>query len=54
MSGIPHISVVESLMYVVMCTRPIIIFIVNLISHYQSNLGQPHCLENPKVFVGQY
>ena len=42
MSGIPYASAVGSLMYVIMCTRPDICYVVGLVSRYQSNIGQKH------------
>ena len=40
MSKIPYVSAVGSLMYVMMCTRPNICYVVGLVSQYQSNPGQ--------------
>jgi len=37
-----YASVVGSLMYAMLCTRPDICFAVGLISRYQSNLGAIH------------
>ena len=42
MSRVPYASVVGSLMYAMMCTRPNICFAVGLVSQYQSNLGREH------------
>ena len=42
MSRVPYASVVGSLMYVMMCTRPDICFVVGLVSRYQSNPGREH------------
>ena len=40
--GTPYASAVGSLMYVMLCTRPDICFIVGIVSRYQSNLGPEH------------
>ena len=37
-----YASVVGSLMYVMLCTRPAICYAVGIISSYQSNLGLDH------------
>ena len=42
MKDVPYASVVGSLMYAMLCTRPDICFAVGLVSHYQSNLGPIH------------
>jgi len=42
MSRVPYASVVGSLMYAMMCTRPNICYAVRLVSRYQSNPGQKH------------
>ena len=42
MSRVPYASVVGSLMYAMMCTRPDICFVVGLVSRYQSNPGREH------------
>ncbi|XP_069150850.1 secreted RxLR effector protein 161-like [Solanum lycopersicum] len=42
MSRGPYSSVVGSLMYVMMCTRPDICYAVNIVSRYQSNPGRDH------------
>ena len=38
-SRVPYASAVGSLMYVMMCTRPDICYVVGLVSRYQSNPG---------------
>ena len=40
MSRVPYASVVGSLMYDMMCTRPNICFVIGLVSRYQSNTGR--------------
>jgi hypothetical protein len=40
MKKVPYSSVVCSLMYAMMCTRPYIIFAVGMVSRYQTNPGQ--------------
>ena len=42
MRGIPYASVVESLMYAMLCTRPDICFDVGMVSRYQSDPGEEH------------
>ena len=42
MSRVPYASVVGSLMYAMMCTRPDICYTVRLVSRYQSNPSQKH------------
>ena len=39
---IPYASVVRSLMYVQVCTRPDIAYVVEVLSRYQSNLSIGH------------
>ena len=43
MEAIPYASVVGSLMYSQICTRPDISFAVGMLGRYQSNLGLDHC-----------
>ena len=38
MFKVPYASVIGSLMYAILCTRPDICFAVGIVSHYQSNL----------------
>ena len=42
MSRIPFASVVGSLMYAMLCTRPDICYAVGIVSRYQSDLGEEH------------
>ena len=42
MREIPYTSAVGSLMYVMVCTRPDIYFVVDMVSRYQSNPGEEH------------
>jgi hypothetical protein len=42
MKKVHYSSVVGSLIYVMMCTRPDISFAVEMVSRYQANSGQPH------------
>ena len=42
MSRVPYASVVGSLMYAMMCTRPDICYAIGLVSRFQSNPGQKH------------
>lgn len=42
MENILYASIVESLMYAQVCTRPDISFAVGMLGKYQSNLGMDH------------
>ncbi|KAA0058361.1 gag/pol protein [Cucumis melo var. makuwa] len=42
MRRIPYASIVGSLMYVMLCTRPDICYVVGIVSRYQSNPGLNH------------
>ena len=42
MRDIPHASIVESCMYVQVCTRLDIAYAVGVLGKYQSNLGVDH------------
>ena len=42
MRRVPYALVVESLMYVMLCTRPDICYSIGIVSRYQSNLGHEH------------
>ena len=42
MSKVPYSSIVNSLMYAMMCTHPDICYVVGLISRFQSNSGLKH------------
>ena len=42
MSRVPYASVVGSLMYAMMCTRPDICYVVGLVNRFQSNPDQKH------------
>ena len=42
MRGIPYALVVGSLMYVMLCTRPDIYFVVGMVSRFQSDPGEEH------------
>ncbi|XP_075074757.1 secreted RxLR effector protein 161-like [Nicotiana tabacum] len=50
MSRVPYSSVVGSLMYVMMCTRPDICYVVGLVSRYQSNPGRDHWKAVNRIF----
>ena len=43
MRQVPYASVVGSLMYAMLCTRPDIWYSVGMVSRYQSNPGPKHC-----------
>ena len=42
MRGIPYDSIVGSLMYVILCTRPDIYFVMGMVSRYQSDPSEEH------------
>ena len=42
MRRIPYASVVGSLMYAMLCTRPDIYYVVGIVSRYQSNPRMGH------------
>ena len=42
MKTVSYASTVGSLMYVMLCTRPNICYLVGIVSRYQSNLGREH------------
>ena len=42
MNKIPYTSAIESLMYVMLCTRPDITHAVSVTSRYQSNSSEEH------------
>ena len=42
MRKVPYASVVGSLMYAMVCTRPDITFVMGTVRRYMSNLGQEH------------
>ncbi|XP_075086230.1 secreted RxLR effector protein 161-like [Nicotiana tabacum] len=50
MSRVPYSSVVGSLMYAMMCTRPDICYAVVLVSRYQYNPGRDHCKVVKRIF----
>ncbi|RVW90985.1 Retrovirus-related Pol polyprotein from transposon TNT 1-94 [Vitis vinifera] len=49
MTTIPYSSVVGSLMYAQVCTRPDIAFVVGILGKYLSNLGSQHWKAAKKV-----
>src|SRR5665213_1128624 len=42
MDKVPNASAVGSIMYAMVCTRPNVSYALNVLSRYQSNLGDPH------------
>ncbi|XP_060190833.1 secreted RxLR effector protein 161-like [Lycium barbarum] len=50
MSRVPYSSVVRSLMYAMMCTRPDICYVVGLVSRYQFNPGRGHWKAVKRIF----
>ncbi|XP_050920013.1 secreted RxLR effector protein 161-like [Lathyrus oleraceus] len=49
MKNIPYASVVGSLIYAQVCTRPDIAFAFGILGRYQSNPGLDHCKAAKKV-----
>ena len=49
MKNIPYASVVESIIYAQVCTRPDIAYAVGMLSRYQSNPGMGHWRATKKV-----
>ena len=49
MKNIPYASVVGSIMYAQVCTRPDIAFVVGMLGRYQSNPGLDHWKAAKKV-----
>ena len=49
MSKIPYSSVVGSLIYAMMCTRPDIFYVVGLARRFQSNLGIKHWMVMKRI-----
>ena len=50
MRGISYASVVGSLIYVMLCTRPDICFAVGMVSRYQSDPGKEHWIVVKHIF----
>ena len=50
MKRVPYASVVGSLMYAILCTRPDICFTVGMVSRYQSNPGLAHWKAVKRIF----
>ena len=50
MRGIFYASVVESLMYAMLCTRPYICFVVGMVSIYQSNPSEEYWIAVKHIF----
>ena len=50
MKRVPYASVVGSLMYAMLCTRPDICFAVGMVSRYQSNPGLAHWVMVKHIF----
>jgi hypothetical protein len=42
MKSVSYASVVESIMYAQVCTRPNLAFVTRMLGRYQKNLGKPH------------
>ncbi|XP_070025081.1 secreted RxLR effector protein 161-like [Nicotiana sylvestris] len=49
MRDVPYASVVGCLMYIKICTRPDISFVVNMLGRFSSNLGWAHWVDAKKV-----
>ena len=50
MSRIPYASAIESLIYVMLCTRPDITFAMSVMSRYQSNSDEEHWIAMKNIF----
>jgi hypothetical protein len=50
MSHVPYASVVGSLMYAIVCTRPNIANVVGVLRRYMSKLGKEHWTTIKRVF----
>ena len=50
MSPVPYVSVVGSLMYSMVCTRPDIAHVVDVLSRYMSKPGREHWIVVKRVF----
>ena len=50
MRGIPYASIVESLMYAMLCTRPNICFVISMVSRYQSDPSEEHRIAVKHIF----
>ena len=48
--GIPYASIVGSLIYAMLCTRPDIYFVVGMVSRYQSDPGKKHWTAVKHIF----
>ena len=42
MNKVPYVSAVGSLMYVMLCTRPNICYLIGIVNRYQSNPSMEH------------
>ena len=51
MSRVPYASVIGSLMYAMVCTRPYIAHAVGFLSRYMSKLGKEHWETIKRVFI---
>ena len=49
MSKVPYSSAIQSLMHVMMCTRPNICYVIGLASRFQSNLGIKHWMVEKRI-----
>ena len=50
MRGIPYDSVVESLMYAMLCTRPNISYAMGMVNKYQSDPGEEYWITIKHIF----
>lgn len=50
MSQVPYASVVGSLMYTMVCTKPYIAHAMEVLSGYVSNLGKEHSTDVKRIF----
>ena len=51
---IPYASVIGSIMYAMLCTRPDVVFPLNMTSRFQSDLGESHWTVIKNVFKYLY
>lgn len=50
MLHVPYLSVVRSLMYAIVCTKPDIAHAMGVVSRFMSNLGKEHWIAVKRIF----
>ena len=50
MKEVPYTLVVGILMYIILCTRPNIYYVVGMVDRYQSNPGSEHWIAVKHIF----